>query len=135
MASISTWKSQTSALVDMLFAARVSSAELETHAVAPYLSVSQMSTRNKNGPRTDPCGIPDVTSAGILFVPLTNTVCLRLVRKACTNLPSFPDMYMPFSFFPCHKALDFVKSLGKVYANYIHILPTFRESCDMIIVS
>ena len=133
MASISTWKSHTSALVDMIFAARVSSAELETHAVAPYLSVSQMSTRNKNGPRTGPCGIPDVTSAGILFVPLTNTACLRLVTKACTHLPSFPDM--PFRFFPCHEAIDFVKSLGKVYTNYIHILPTFRESCDMIIVS
>ena len=54
MASISTCKSQTSALVDMLFAARVSSAELETHAVAPYLSVSQMSTRNKNGSENRP---------------------------------------------------------------------------------
>ena len=137
MASISTWKSHTSALVDMIFAARVSSAELETHAVAPYLSVSQMSTRNKNGPRTDPCGIPDVTSAGILFVPLTNTACLRLVTKACTHLPSFPDM--PFSFFSLSRGNRLCqkpgKGLYKLHPHFAHFPGVLRYDHSVMIVS
>ena len=71
----------------MPFTARVSSAKLETNYVATSLSMSPMSTKNKSGPRTDPCGTPDLTYAGILFIPLTTTACLRLVRKACNHLP------------------------------------------------
>ena len=60
MASRSICKSQTSALVEMPLAAQVSSAKLETNAVATSLSMSPMSTRNKSGLRTDPCGTPDL---------------------------------------------------------------------------
>ena len=70
MASISTCKAQTSALVEMPIAAQVSSAKHETNAVATSLSMSPTRTRNKSGPTTDPCGTPDLTSAGISFVPL-----------------------------------------------------------------
>ena len=73
MASRSTCKSQTSALVEMPFTARVSSAKLETNDVVTSLSMSPMSTKNKSGPRTDPCGTPDLTSTGI------NNYCLFAV--------------------------------------------------------
>ena len=63
MASISTCKSQTSALVEIPFAARVSSAKLETNAVHDYLAVYftneyQKQERAENRPRAT----PDLTS-------------------------------------------------------------------------
>ena len=33
------------------------------------------------GPRTEPCGTPDVTSVMSDSAPLTETLCLRLDRK------------------------------------------------------
>ena len=132
MASRSTCKSQTSALVEMPLAARVSSAKLETNAVATSLSMSPMSTRNKSGPRTDPCGTPDCWHT----LRTINNHCLFAVgQEGMYPSSQFPRYAHALQLFHCHKVIHFVKSLGKVYVNDIHIVPTFQESCDMIIVS
>ena len=44
----------------------------------------------KTGPRTEPCGTPDVTYALSDRVPLTETLCFRCERNDCIQFLVFP---------------------------------------------
>ena len=47
--------------------------------IFPFMSFMQ--SKKRTGPRTEPCGTPDVTSVLSDRAPLTETLCLRLDRK------------------------------------------------------
>ena len=47
------------------------------------LFMSFMYSRQRTGPRTEPCGTPDVTRVLYDTVPLTETLCFRCERNDC----------------------------------------------------
>ena len=49
-----------------------------------------MYMRNRIGPKTEPCGIPDVNGTDSDFLPSGTTVCNRLPRKARIQRNEFP---------------------------------------------
>ena len=56
--------------------------------------MSFMYSKKSKGPRTEPCGTPDVTSVMSDRAPLTETRCLRFDRKdviqLCVLIPVIP---------------------------------------------
>ena len=61
--------------------------EDDTHA-----SRSLMNIRKSRGPKTLPCGMPDVILASELFCPSTRTVCVLAWRKSLIQLSVLPWM-------------------------------------------
>ena len=55
-----------------------------------FLLMSLIYNKNSIGPRTEPCGIPDVTSVMSDRAPLTETRCLRFDRKDVIQLCVLP---------------------------------------------
>ena len=54
------------------------------------LSMSFMYSRKITGPRTEPCGTPDVTHVLSDSVPLTETLCFRCERNDFIQFLVFP---------------------------------------------
>ena len=52
--------------------------------------MSLMYSKKSIGPRTEPCGTPDVTSVMSDKAPLTETSCLRFDRKEVIQLCVLP---------------------------------------------
>ena len=55
-----------------------------------FPSMSFMYSKKRTGPRTEPCGTPDVTSVMSDRAPLTETLCLQLDRKDLIQFLVFP---------------------------------------------
>ena len=55
-----------------------------------FPSMSFMLSKKRTGPRTEPCGTPDVPSVMSDRAPLTETLCLRLDRKDFIQFLVFP---------------------------------------------
>ena len=61
-------------------------------------SMSVIIMIKSRGPRTEPCGTPDVTSTGSDKASSTLTSCFRHLRKDSSHLMSFPFMFSLRSF-------------------------------------
>ena len=61
--------------------------------------MSLMYSKKSIGPRTEPCGTPDVTYVVSARAPLTETRCLRFDRKDVIQLCVLPVI-------PCEVSLD-----------------------------
>ena len=71
---------------------RVSSAKLDKKDATTSLSMSPINMRNIKGPRTDPCGTPDITSCADDFAEFTTTCCVRWLRKQYIQSARHPDI-------------------------------------------
>ena len=72
--------------------------------------MSLMYSKKSIGPRTEPCGTPDVTSVMSDRAPLTETRCLRFDRKDVIQLCVLPVILY-----------DFIKSFRKIEENCINL--------------
>ena len=115
----------------MVFIILVSSANDDTLQWCVPLSISDIWTRNRMGPSTEPCGTPLVTSDSLEKHPSTGTVCLRFERKLFMHLSSFPVMPAFCNF--CRTILLCVKCLCKVGIYYIYIFIVLHSFKDTIL--
>ena len=67
-----------------------------------------MYSKKSIGPRTEPCGTPDVTSVVSDRAPLTETRCLRFDRKDVIQVCVLPVI-------PCEVSLDRRRLCGGLY--------------------
>ena len=84
--------------------------------------MSLMYSKKSIGPRTEPCGTPDVTSVMSDRAPFTETRCLRFDRKYVIQLCVLP--VIPFEFSLDRRRLcseDFIKSFSKIEEDYINL--------------
>ena len=99
--------------------ALVSSAKDLTDECKTETSMSYIMIMKRIGPRTDPCGTPDFTSAGSDFVPFTSTVWVLPCRNEYIHRPNLPPI-------PRHKfaeenmKVNFIKRLGEVKVDSIN---------------
>ena len=61
-----------------------------------FLCKSLIYTRKNNGPRTVPCGTPDVTAASLDWHPSTTTLCVRWVSQLLIH--NSRDLFIPLCF-------------------------------------
>ena len=74
---------------------------------------SLIKTRNKIGPRTDPCGTPDVTGADAELSPSTTTLCDRPDRKSSIHGSTLPRIPYHLSFYSRRACDTLSKALEK----------------------
>ena len=80
-----------SCIVCMFLYKRVSSAK-SREMESTFCGMSFMYSKDKRGPRTLPCGTPDVTGAGPDVCPSTSTRWLLLARKLLIHMMMLPLM-------------------------------------------
>ena len=61
------------------------------------LSISLIIMMNRIGPRTVPCGMPDMTGAGEEIEPFADTCWVLLVRKVWSQTPTLPPILSSLS--------------------------------------
>ena len=76
----------------MVAVTRVSSAFLDATLCIRSQSRSSIIIMNRIGPRTVPCGTPDITEAGFDSPPFAETCWYLPVRNLCIQVPILPDI-------------------------------------------
>ena len=73
-----------------------SSVNRAAKALSRFLSRSYIIMMKRIGPRTVPCGTPDITGEGEEMAPLAATCCVLLFKKEYRNTPTLPPILSSF---------------------------------------
>ena len=85
--------------------------------------------RKISGPRTEPCGTPDMTGCGADFLPETSTVWSRPVRKLVPAAQASSDAQM-VEFAQRDADVDLVERLRKVEIHNVDAAALFEVVGD-----
>ena len=132
--SKSSWGHSTSFLSLPCFFTFESSTYTSVSAFTPSAR-SPMNIGKTTGPRTDPCGIPEISWYFVDFFPFTNTCCCVLERKLWIHLPSLP--VMPSFILIIWRRIPWStlsKAFFKVKIYNINDFTIFKRLNDLIIV-